>query len=668
MPSISLPPVVDGPSPKSPPPAGDSGWRATITDPTVQAVAAYALVAIAATVAAYFTIFTVFAPYDDEGTLLVTLQSFVHGDVLYRDVYSEYGPFYYEIFGGLFALTGHAVTTDTSRTITVVVWVATSLMFGIAGQRLTGRLTLGIVSMAAAFGSLGVLANEPMHPQGLCVLLLGALFLLLSFEPTRRVGWAGGGCGALVAALVLTKINLGAFAVAAVCLAAVWTLPALHRRRWIRWPVIAAFLALPVLITGRDLDVGWTRELMLLELLAMIALLVAAWPQRARPGEANMPLGGWLLAAGAAFVVTLVAILAIIVLTGPSPADVWDGLIVQAMRVRDVLISQFPFNPAALDWGIAAVLVAFLVVRLRLGSGERPSIWPALLRFAAGLVIVFSIARITPISIGPSVGNQDTLALLLAWVAVLPPRGVRESQYRRFLRLTLAALAVTEMLQVYPVPGSQVGIAAVTFVPIAVICFADGLTALRSWEQASEARSSVRLTIVVSAVTVALAGMFVLDTMLRPAASTAVAYREFTSLPFAGATALHLQPQQVETYTRVVEEIESRECTTFIGYPNINSLYLWSGIEPPVPAAPGAWIKALDSELQQRVVDQLKASPRPCAIIDQPQADAWLNGTPAPDRPLVNYIHQDFVPVETIGEFEFALPKSRVDAEAEAQK
>ena len=32
--------------------------------------------------------------------------------------------------------------------------------------------------MIAAFATLGVLANEPMHPQVLCVLLLGALTLL----------------------------------------------------------------------------------------------------------------------------------------------------------------------------------------------------------------------------------------------------------------------------------------------------------------------------------------------------------------------------------------------------------------------------------------------------------------------------------------------------------
>ena len=79
------------------------------------------------------------------------------------------------------------MTTDASRSIVVVVWVATSLLSGIAAQRLSGRLALGIAGMIAGFGSLYVLANEPMHPQGLCVLLLAAFFLVAASA-------RGGGC------------------------------------------------------------------------------------------------------------------------------------------------------------------------------------------------------------------------------------------------------------------------------------------------------------------------------------------------------------------------------------------------------------------------------------------------------------------------------------------
>lgn len=657
--SISLPPLVDGAATKSPALQRDSSWRATIADPTVVAVAVYALVAIAAAIAAYFALFTQFAPYDDEGTLLVTLKAFAGGDVLYRDVYSPYGPFYYELFGGLFALSGQDVTTEASRSIVLVLWVATSLLFGLAAQRLSGRLALGVVGMIAAFAALYVLTGETMHPQVLCVLLLGAFTLLVVGEPSRRTAWAGAGCGALLAALVLTKVNLGVFAVAAVVLAAVWCVRSLQRHRWLLWPVIVAFLAMPLLITARDLTTGWVRELLALETLAMLALLTAAWPLRAGAGDEDddSVLWRWLLAAAAGFLAAFVAILVAIFLAGSSPADVYDGVVTQAIRVRDVLVTQFPFPSAALDWGIAAVVGALVATRLRSGAAAKPSVWPGALRVAAGLTILFAVARIVPFGLNPSAGNPDTLPMLLAWVAAIPPAGVRETTYKRFLRLLLPALAIAQTLQVYPVAGSQMGIAALTFVPVGIVCLADALVSLRAWSAAQGGRGLQRFGIVATVATIALAAQFGLNAILRPAANNAVAYHDQEALPFPGATTMHLSPAEVETYGGLVDLLHQHRCTAFAGYPNINSLYLWSGIDAPPPQAPGAWINALDAGQQQRVVDSLKASPRPCAIRSEGRAQLWLHGAPPPDRPLVNYLLDDFRPVAQVGEFEFALPR-----------
>ncbi|HEX7058278.1 MAG TPA: hypothetical protein VF176_00295 [Solirubrobacterales bacterium] len=646
---------VTSPPPDLADPSG-RGLRDWLESPYV-AVGLYAAVALGATVAAFLTLFTQFAVYDDEGTLLVTLKAFANGGTLYRDIYSPYGPFYFEVFGGLFALSGHAVTTDASRSIVMVIWVGTSLLFGLAAQRLTGMLMLGLTGMIAAFGSLYVLTSEPMHPQVLCVLLLGAFVLLAVSGPTRRVLWAGGGAGALLAALVLTKVNLGAYAIAAVALAAVIVAEPLHRRRWLRTLVIAAFIAMPVAVVGRDLSIDWVRSLGAIEVLAAVALIVAAWPLRPRAGEDHRAVVRWLLAAAIGFAAAFVAIVAAILLTGPSPADVYDGVVTQAVRVRDVLLSQFPFPAAAVDWGVAAVAAAVLTVRLRPGIGG-VSVWPGLLRAVAGLTIWFAVARIVPVALNPSAGNPDVLPMLLAWVAVVPPAGVREAPYKRFLRILLPALAVAETLQVYPVAGSQMGIAALTFVPVGALCLADALTDLRAWSATRGVRGVEVFGVAVTVVTVALAGQFALDSIARPAADRAVLYRDQESLPLAGAGTLRLPAAEVDTYVGVVDLLRRYRCTTFIGYPNINSIYLWSGIDPPAPAAPGAWIKALDDEQQQRIVDELKASSRPCAIRDDGRAALWLNGSTAPNSPLVHYIFNDFKAVDQAGSFQFLLPKA----------
>lgn len=488
--------------------------------PTAAAFGLYALVSIAAAIAAYLTIFIHFGGYDDEGTLLVTVKSFAQGEILYREIYSEYGPFYYELFGGLFALTGRAVTTDAGREIVIFLWVATSLLFGLSAQRLTGRLMLGAAGMIVAFATLGVLSNEPMHPQGLCVLLLGAFVLLAVSGPGKRAGLVGAACGALIAALALTKVNLGVYAFAAVALAAVLSVESLYRRRWVRWPVIAAFLLMPLFVLSRDLRESWVRDLLLLEVLTATAIVVAAWPARPKRGEYEAALARWLIAAAVGLAAAAIVIVGAVLLTGPTLSDVYDGVIGNALKVRDILKIPIGLASATVDWAVVAVAAAVLVTRLRSAGDGRPTIWPGLLRAAAGVTIWLSIARIAPIALNPSPGNPEALPLVLAWVAAIPPSGAAEPPYRRFLRVLLPALAMAETLQVYPVAGSQTGIAALTFVPVGALCLGDALTCLRAWSAARGPATLERFGAATAIVTVALAGMLGLDVIGRTADRT----------------------------------------------------------------------------------------------------------------------------------------------------
>jgi hypothetical protein len=610
---------------------------------------------MAAAVAAYYAIFTNFAPYDDEGTLLVTVQAFAHGDVLYRDVYTPYGPFYYELFGGLFALTGKAVTTDASRSIVIVLWVGTSLLYGVSVQRLTGRLALGAAGMIAAFAPLVVLANEPMHPQVLCVLLLGAITLLTVFASAKNPARWGAAAGALLAALVLTKLNLGVYAVAAAVLAAVLTLEPLRSRAWIRWPVVVAVVAMPVVVSFRDFNQEWVRNLAAVEVLATAAIVVAAWRLGERAREEG--LARWLLGGVVGFVAASVAIMVAILLTGSSLSDVYDGMVTEALRVREVNMTPLPSTAAAIDWAIAALAVAFLAVRLRRPDAGPPSVWSGGLRILAGVVIWLTIARIAPVALNPSSQNQLSLPTVLAWIAVLPPSGATESQFKRFLRIFLPALAVAQALQVYPVAGSQMGIAALTFVPVGALCIADGLAVLGAWSAERGRDGLERFGVIATVVLVAFAVDIGVNAIVRPGINSISNYRHNTALPFPGATDLRLPADQVQQYAAMVDALHEHGCTDFIGYPNINSMYLWSGIEPPPPAAPGVWLEALDSEKQQRIVNELRASKHPCVVRSEPRAALWLSGREVPDRPLVRYIFGDFKPVKTVGEFEFLLPK-----------
>jgi hypothetical protein len=621
----------------------------------IRSIAVYGLLAMAMAAAAYYYIFTAFAPYDDEGTLLVTLQAFAHGDVLYRDIYSPYGPLYYELFGGLFALTGKAVTTDTSRSIVIVLWVATSLLYGISAQRLTGRLALGVAGAAAAFSTLFVLAHEPMHPQVLCVLLLGGITLLAVSGPGRNPARVGGVVGALAAGLLLTKLNLGAYAVAAAVLAAALTVTPLRSRRWLSWPIVALVVAMPAIVVARDLDQEWARNMVAVEVLALASIVAIGIGRRSRGSEEG--LVRWLIGAGIGLVVAFVAILVAILLTGPSISDLYDGMVTEALRVREVNPSAFKVANAAVDWALVSLGLALLCAFARPAGSRAPSWWSGGLRIVAGLVILFQVAGVSPLSLGPSAENQLSLPMVLAWVAASAPSGTEEPQFKGFLRIFLPALAVAEGLQVYPVAGSQIWIAALTFVPVAALCLDDGIAVLRRWSGERTGQDLERFAAAATVFTVVLAVMLTVDVVGRSVVNTAKAYNDEPSLGLPGASDLHLPEDQVLAYRAMVADLHKYGCTAFIGYPNINSFYLWSEIEPPPPDAPGVWLEALDSERQQRIVDELRASKRPCVIRSESRAALWLGGREVPQRPLVRYIFGDFKPVHTVGEFEFMLPK-----------
>src|ERR1700722_8310003 len=187
--------------------------------------AVYALLVVLCLLAAYWAMFSQFAPYDDEGFFDYSLQLFVAGHSLYNSVFSEYGPFYYELFGALFSLIGHGVTTDAGRLIQLVLWVAASLGLGLAAHRLTGRLTLGVAALATSFTLMNALTAEPMHAAALVCALLTTMALVIAFGlpalPRASLCMLGG----LAAALLLTKINVGAYAVISIAFAAVMAGP-----------------------------------------------------------------------------------------------------------------------------------------------------------------------------------------------------------------------------------------------------------------------------------------------------------------------------------------------------------------------------------------------------------------------------------------------------------
>jgi hypothetical protein len=498
-----------------------------------------------------------------------------------------------------------------------------------------------------------------MHPQGLCVLLLAVFAFCAVSGLGGRVGWSGLACGVILAALLLTKVNLGIFAIAATVVAAAVTVEPIYRRRRLRWILIVAFLAMPLAILAHDLKVGWVRELVLLEVLAAVAVLVASRTIRPATGEGDGGTWRWVLAAVAGFVAAFVVILVVILLTGPSVSDVYQGMVKDSLEIRNFLVVQFVFPAgAALDWAIAAVAAAAIASGVRFARTDAGrAVWTGLARALVGVVILCSVAHIVPLGLNPPAGNPLVLPMLLVWVAAIPPLTATESPYKRFLRVLLPLVSIAETLQVYPVAGSQVGIASASFVAVGALCLADGLTDLRAWSEVHGAPAVRNLAASTAALAIALPAVFALNAIALPAASNLQTYRNQPALGLPGAKLMHIASPQREEYVDLVNLLHEKRCSTFVGWPSINSLYLWAELEAPRPTIPNGWFYAMTEAQQQLAVEELRASPRPCAIVNEELAAGYLKGEPAPATPLVEYVQQNFRLAATIGPFQFDVPK-----------
>ena len=111
----------------------------------LRAAIPYALIAIFGAALAYFSLFSQFAPHDDSGHLSVSLTEFIAGRNLYEDLYSQYGPLYFLMFGGFFSIPGIELTTDSVRLLTMVIWVISGLLVGVSAERISGDRRIGLL-------------------------------------------------------------------------------------------------------------------------------------------------------------------------------------------------------------------------------------------------------------------------------------------------------------------------------------------------------------------------------------------------------------------------------------------------------------------------------------------------------------------------------------------
>ena len=450
--------------------AGLRRWRWLLSS---LAFAAVTLVSILIAVPSMFVGFT---SYDDEGYMLVALRSFIDHGSLYQNVFTQYGPFYYELWGTVFGALGITVDLDSGRVVTLVVWILASLIIGLSTYRMTGSIVLGVIGQMLTFMALNIAPYEPMHPGGLISLLLSLILAVACLVRGRLSTYSMAALGMLLGALTLTKVNVGVFALIAFALMAVASYPNLSSRRWVRLGVEVLFVAFPILLMAGKFSEPWARAYAFHVAAAALAVVIAL---RARniasrsPQELIWIVGGFAVAAG----LILLAILG----AGTGPSSLFEGVITQPLRQADAFSIPFAYSDRLLFLDALALTT---VVGYALLARQRPSsdawfrnVLPIFSILVGAQIALSPVGRTLPIDAVASPGYEFGL-LAFAWVALLPVDGGENDRRSTFAQTLLAPLAVLEALHAYPVAGSQVAWSTFLLVPVGLVCVGNGARGL----------------------------------------------------------------------------------------------------------------------------------------------------------------------------------------------
>ena len=649
--------------------AGGDGWAASIswlflpprdaaTRLGVTALAAVALGAalILAGLYAYYVLFSNFAFYDDEGFLNISLRHFLQGRPIYDDVFTQYGPFFYLFNGAIFWLTSVAVDSSSMRLLVCALWLVTVSLGALYTARITRSLPLAVAVLVVGTPHLRVLANEPGHPQALALMLFMALPALATFLTDSRRALVCGVLGALGGCLLMTKMNVGVFALLALALTLSSGLPG---RAAALLQVLAslAIAVLPAILMRTHLGHPLVDRYALFVTLIALPVIVLHWGERAVP-YLRVRDGVWAAVGCTAAIVLIGAAISV---HGTSLRELVIGPLDQAAKFPT--IRWAPLLLSGRTVGFAAAMVGMFVVlhQARRRWAERTAwqlaLCAAKIAFGAHMLVTLLGARAGAMwfAVGTYGSNPQHLfdvGLPLVWLTMMTPDGTRAEPWQRFGRALLCAVTVLNSLQAYPVPGSQWTLAAVPVVLAAAVCLGDGLTTIVRLLPDGLRGYWVRTGAAGAALVLLLLEQWSMTQSVRRQ------YEDMVPLDLPGTSRMRLVEGNVALYRWLALNLHDY-ADTFIGMPALNSLYFWSEKEPPTALNPNSWMLLLDDAQQQRVVDALAAHPRACVVSVPRLSGFWMSNRPMDQQPLTKYIHSEFRTVGRFSGYEFLVRKQR---------
>jgi len=580
-------------------PSGRGNWSTAEGRRKLVVALGLAIAVVSAALLAFYRMYSTFPWYDDDGYLLVSLQSFLGGHPLYDDTYSNYGPFYYLWRFLLHGMLGVPVTHDATRVVALFEWGLCGVFAALLLRRGTGDSLFGVAAGLLIFLFLEPVTKEPSHPQLLAMVVTFGAALAFTHNTSRRT--ATFVTGLLLGALLAIKPNLGMFAGLGL---------ALVRARWVsRGSVLTgagiAVIVMPIVL----LQVGFA-EPTVVGYAAMCALAALAQTLDRRPSAAvctdnrKAPFREaslLLLGAGAAYL----GAAGFALCRGTTLAGLFDGVIIRPMKFAGAFTGPAPFRTWTVVPAILAALFALWIGCSKRGHGLAAHGGVGL---GIGVLAVASVGYLLTGCKPIDQGGQTRafadwlLALGTPWAFLLRPSSTGKEPNAEGLqsirtRETLIALAVTHMPIGFPAAGTQLSCGASVFV----------LAALASAHDALMDRLG---KVKAGGVTVALA----LLAAALPAYAASATYHTFTSIGLPGASVLRVD-YDLATQFRVTTATLRTNGGPFVTVYGVNSLYLWTQMAPPTAANTTVWPWMLNDSEQSAIVAVLERDERSVALV-----------------------------------------------------
>ena len=276
----------------------------------------------------FHAFYTSFQDYDDEGYLLMSLRDYARGGILYDEVYSQYGPAYFQLVTPVFRAANLGFTHTHGRALAFALVITTAVVCAVAIWRLSGSRLAALAGEVLVVQVLLVSRNEPLHPGAVLAVLLAGLVLAASFLDGARWRPAAGAVGILLAAMLLMKINVGLFAVLGVigALATVNVPGSLGPR--LRLVALTAVAALPVALMGTHAGEPTVRAYIAVALASVLGVIVVAVGGAPRPSACAGRLTVLAVSGGLA----LAAVVGWEWARGTGPRGLLEGILVGPLR------------------------------------------------------------------------------------------------------------------------------------------------------------------------------------------------------------------------------------------------------------------------------------------------------------------------------------------------